>query len=350
MTDDIPADAELAVDGLPRITPTQSRVDAVLEYTDRDPDESLGHMPPRHGAATVEKLATNAVIAGCRPEYFPVILAAVEGMLHDEFGLRGILSTTHPCWPVIMVNGPIADELEINYGVNTMGQGFRANSTIGRAISLIAMNVGGAVPGQSDDATYGGPHKKGVCFAENEKRNPWEPLHVERGHDGDTSAVTVFSAESPHNINDHVARDAATLLTTCAHTMAVLGTNVLYYEEGEPHLNLSPEHAELIADDGWSKMDVKRFIYDHARVPKYLFEGHGMAWEHDSVAKHHQVTSPHEGVGLAAKPEDVIVTVSGGQGRQSFFLPIGGDPASQTVPITRSDGTPISSVEAFRDD
>lgn len=125
------------------------------------------------------KRATNAVIAGCRPEYYPVILATDEGMLQDEFGLRGILSTTHPCRPVIMVYSPIADELEINYGVNTMGQGFRANSTIGRAISLIAMNVGGAVPGQSDDATHGGPHKKEVCFAENEKRNPWEPLNVD---------------------------------------------------------------------------------------------------------------------------------------------------------------------------
>lgn len=340
-------DYDIAVDGLPGVTPTRTRVDEFLEYTDRNADESLGQVPPLHGEATVEKLATNAVIAGCRPEYFPVILTAVEAMLIDEFNLRGILSTTHPCWPLLMINGPLADELEINYGLNALGQGFQANMTIGRAITLICMNLGGAIPGQSDDATHGGPHKKGLCFAENEAANPWQPFHVERGFDADTTTVSVFSAEAPHNINDHVARDGATLLTTACHSMAILGTNVLYYEKGEPHLNLGPEHAALLAEEGWSKQEVKQFIYDHARVPKYLFDGHGMDWEYAQLSRQFEVTNPHELIGLAASPEDINITVSGGQGRHSLFHPVAADSVAQTVAVTHSDGTPVSSVSEF---
>lgn len=341
-------------DGLPVVQPTRERVDESLAYTDYAPDTVLGTVPPMYGEATVEKVATNAVLAGCRPEYLPVVLSAVEAMVHDDFNLYGILSTTHPCWPVIMVNGPIARELEINHGRNTLGQGIRSNATIGRAITLICMNIGGAVPGQSDDATHGGPHKFGLCFAENEAANPWEPLHVERGYDADTSTVTVFGAEGPHNINDHVARDPANLLTTCADTMATLGTNLMYLNErGEPHLNLSPEHAEIVDEGGWTKQDVKRFIYDQARVPKRLFENRGMDFPYEGEntpwATHFNVADPEARVGICSSPDDVIVTVAGGPGRQSFFLPTFGDTTAIMTAITTADGNPIESVEDFSD-
>lgn len=341
-------------DGLPVVQPTRSRVDEMLQYTDREPDHVVGEIPPLYGQATVEKIATNAVLAGCDPEYFPVVLAATQGIVREEFNLYAILSTTHPCWPLVMVNGPLVEELEINYGRNAMGQGFRANATIGRAITMLCMNLGGAVPGQSDDATLGGPHKFGMCWAENEEETPWEPYHVEQGYESDTTTVTVFGAEPPHNINDHVARDAPTVLTTAADTMATLGNNDLYFnEDAYPHLNLGPEHAQLIADDGWSKDDVKRFIYDQARVPKHLFEGHGMDFDYGSDPSdrpwptHFNVTSPHQRVGLCPSPENVVVTVAGGPGRHSVVLPTLGDTARQTVPVTFEDGTPVSTTDEF---
>ena len=341
-------------DGLPVVQPTRSRVDTTLEYADRTPDEVIAEVPPLYGQATVEKIATNTVLAGCEPEYLPVVIAAVEAMTKDEFNLYGILSTTHPVWPVVMVNGPLAEELEVNYGVNAMGQGFKANATIGRAVTMVCMNIGGAVPGQSDDATIGGPQKFGLCWAENESQNPWDPLHVECGFDPNTSTVTIFGAEAPHNVNDHVSRDAASVLTTIADTMATVGNNDLYFnEDAHPHLNLGPEHAEVIAEDGWSKQDVKRYIYDQARVPKYLFEGHGMDFNYgDDVGDkpwptHFNVDTPHQMIGMCPSPENVIVTVSGGPGRHSTILPTFGDTAAQTVPITLEDGTPVSSVEEF---
>lgn len=344
-------------DGLPVVQPTRSRVDATLKYTDRDPQDEIAEIPPLYGKATVEKIATNTVLAGCEPEYLPVVIAAVQGMTREEFNLYGILSTTHPVWPVVMVNGPLADELQINYGVNAMGQGFKANSTIGRALTMVCMNIGGAIPGQSDDATLGGPHKFGMCWAENEQRNPWDPLHVERGYDADTSTVTVFGAEAPHNINDHVSRDAASVLTTVVDTMATIGNNEIYFnEDAHPHVNLGPEHADAIAEEGWTKQDVKRFIYDQARVPKYLFEGHGMDFDYgdDTSEKpwptHFNVDTPHQRIGMCPSPENVIITVAGGPGRQSTVLPTFGDTVAQTVPITLEDGTPVESVEAFTDE
>lgn len=343
-------------DGLPVVQPTRSRVDVALQYTDRDPDEIIAEVPPLYVQATVEKIATNAVLAGCEPEFLPVVIAAVEGMTREAFNLYGILSTTHPVGPVVMVNGPLVEELEINYGVNAMGQGFKANATIGRAVALVCMNIGGAIPGQSDDATLGGPHKFGLCWAANEEQNPWEPLHVERGYDAETSTITVFGAESPHNINDHVSRDAQSILTTVVDTMATVGNNEMYFnEDAHPHVNLGPEHATAIADDGWSKRDVKRFIYDQARVPKYLFQGHGMDFDYgDDIDEkpwptHFNVDTPHQLVGMCPSPENVIVTVAGGPGRQSTVLPTFGDTVAQTVPISLGDGTPVSSVEEFRD-
>jgi hypothetical protein len=347
--------SDTAIDGLPGVSPTRERVDEFLEYTDLAPDHSLGAIPPKFGEATVEKLAINAVIAGCQPRYFPLILAAVEGMLHDEEALHNILTTTFPGWPVVMINGPVVEELEVNYGRNALGPGFQSNATIGRAITLICMNVGGAVPGDTDEATYGGPHKYGLCWAENEKRNPWTPLHVERGFDESTSTVTVFGAEvGPRQINDHISTDSASILSTCAKTMATVGTNMMYLSRlGEPHLSLCPEHADMLAADGWDKIDIKRYIYDQARVPKSEWEGRGLHRPDPgdvaaSWPKHFDVGHPDGRIGMCPTPEDVIVTVTGGEGRHSFFFPDFSQWQTETVPITLEDGTAVESVEEFR--
>ena len=168
-------------DGLPIVPPTHDDVREFLRFTDREPREVVAVLPPRQGEATVERIAINAVMAGCRPEYLPVILTAVEALTDPAFNLDSIQATTHPVTPLIIVNGPIAREIGINGGYNAFGQGFRANLTIGRALRLLLMNVGGGLPGTGDRATQGTPAKIAYCVAENEEANPWEPLHVEHG-------------------------------------------------------------------------------------------------------------------------------------------------------------------------
>jgi len=184
-------------DGLPIVPPTEAAVREFLRWTDRDPREVLSVLPPRQGEATVERIAANAVMAGCRPEYLPVVLAGIEALADPLFNLDAIQSTTHPVAPLLVVNGPIAREIGLNAGYNAFGQGFRANVTIGRAVRLVLMNVGGGLPGIGDRATQGSPAKIAHCVAENEAENPWEPLHVEAGLPADVSVATVFGCEGP---------------------------------------------------------------------------------------------------------------------------------------------------------
>ncbi|MER3419161.1 MAG: hypothetical protein C4290_00950 [Chloroflexota bacterium] len=182
-------------------------------------------LPPRQGEATVERIAINAVMAGCRPEYLPVVIAAVEAMADPDFNLDGVQATTHPVAPLVIVNGPAARELGINCGYNCYGQGTRANATIGRAIRLILMNIGGGLPGTGDRSTQGSPAKYSYCVAENEDANPWEPLHVERGYSRDTSTVTVIGCEGPHNIQEHYSNTGEGILLTITGAMGQAGSN-----------------------------------------------------------------------------------------------------------------------------
>ncbi|MGH7316417.1 MAG: hypothetical protein ACREJS_09180, partial [Candidatus Rokuibacteriota bacterium] len=185
-------------DGLPIVPPTGEDVREFLRFTDREPREVVAVLPPRQGEATVERIAINAVMAGCRPEYLPLIITAVETLADPAFNLDSIQATTHPVAPLIIVNGPIAKEVGINSGYNAFGQGFRANLTIGRAVRLLLMNVGGGLPGTGDRATQGSPAKIAYCVAENEEASPWEPLHVEHGFAGEMSTVTAIACEGPH--------------------------------------------------------------------------------------------------------------------------------------------------------
>jgi hypothetical protein len=196
-------------DGLPIVPPTPERVAAMLGA--RDPARSLGAMPPLWREATLEKLAVNAVMAGCRPEYFPLVEAAVEAMLDPTFNLYGVQATTHPVAPLVIAHGPYARAVGVHAGSGCFGPGFRANATIGRAIRLVLLNVGGAWPGRHDMATQGSPAKFSFCIGENEDASPWGPLVP-----GD--AVTVYGGEPPHNVNDHVSTTAAGILATVAHT------------------------------------------------------------------------------------------------------------------------------------
>ena len=332
-------------DGLPIIPPTAERVERILAWTDRDPQDELGPVPPKYGIATVEKLAINAVMAGCLPEYFPVIIAAVEAVLEDKFNLYGVQSTTHPCAPLLILNGPIARELGVNARYNAFGQGWRPNATIGRAIRLILLNVGGGVPGVLDRATQGQPSKYSYCIAENESENPWEPLHVERGFAVDASTVTVCGAEGPHNINDHVSTAAPGILTTIASTMAGMGSNNAY-AFGEPILALGPEHTAILGRDGISKGDIREFVFRHARVPRAQWEAGGMF----GMGIGEDGAFPGESaLPLIRKPEHLMIIVAGGPGRHSCWMPtFGAMTRSVTRAITRRDGTTAKSIQEFR--
>jgi hypothetical protein len=299
-------------DGLPIVPPTEDRVRAMLGGT--DPDRPLGVMPPLWRVATLQKLAANAVMAGCEPAAFPLIVAAVEAMLDPSFNLYGVQATTHSVAPLLIVHGPIAAELGVHSGSGCFGPGFRANATIGRAIRLILMNVGGAWPGRHDMATQGSPAKFSYCIAERAD-SPWGPLH-------DDNVVTVFGGEPPHNVNDHVSTAAAGILATVADTAVSLGSNVgWYFSQSQLLIVLGPEHARTIADDGLSRADVQRFVFENARLPLRTVKLGGMWGIHDWPRWMHAVTDDEALLPQVPSPEDVMVIVAGGPGKHSSVVP-----------------------------
>ncbi len=239
-------------DGLPVVPPTEARVMRMLEGTTRAADEVVAVVPPHLGDATVEQVAINAVMAGCKPEYFPVVLAAVEAACSDRFNMHGLLATTYFSGPIIVVNGPIAERIGMNSGGNVLGQGNRANLTIGRALQLVVRNLGGGRPGEIDMACLGSPGKLGMCFAEREHDSPFESLATERGLDPGTNAVTLFAGHGPTAIADQLSRNPESLARSMAASL-----------RGEMHTKLAmafdamlvvcPEHGRIFAEAGWDK-------------------------------------------------------------------------------------------------
>jgi hypothetical protein len=328
-------------DGLPIVPPTEAAVRAMLAFTDRDPREVLGVLPPRQGEATVERVAINAVMAGCRPEYLPVLVAAVEALADPAFNLDSVQATTHPVAPLVVVNGPIAREIGLNAGYNAFGQGFRANVTIGRAVRLVLMNVGGGLPGSGDRSTQGSPAKLAYCVAENEAESPWEPLHVEHGHPRDASLVSVYGCEGPHNIQDHYSHTARGVLLTIAGAMGQAGSNNLL-GRGWPVLAFGPEHAATVAREGYDKRRVKAFLFEHARFPLGRL---GDEYRRYQVERQHVPDTPDAMVPIVRAPDDLTIVVVGGAGKHSSWQPTFGDgtrPSRRL--IARRDGTPLRRV------
>ncbi|HEY6908873.1 MAG TPA: thioredoxin family protein [Myxococcales bacterium] len=253
-------------DGLPLVPPTEARVLRMLAGTSREPDEVVAVAPPDLVEVTVEKAAINAVMAGCKPEYFPVVLAALEAACTDEFNMHGLLATTMPVGPVVVVNGPIRRAIGMNSGVNVLGQGNRAGLTIGRALQLVIRNVGGGRPGEVDRATHGSPGKLSLCFAEDEERSPWEPLAVERGCARGASAVTLFAGEGTRCIVDQLSRTAESLAASFAvnlralhHPKLALGFDAM--------LVVGPEHARVFRKAGWSKARLIEELHARLQLP-----------------------------------------------------------------------------------
>jgi len=253
-------------DGLPLVLPTEERVLRMLDGTGRDPQEVLGLVPPDLAPATVEKIAINAVMAGCKPEYLPVVLAAVEAVLEEKFAMHGVLATTMFVGPVVIVNGAVRRRIGMNAKGNALGQGNRANAAIGRALQLVIRNIGGGRPQEVDRATLGNPGKYTYCFAEDEEGSSWEPLSVERGVKPGQSAVTVFAGFGLQGVVDQKSRDPESLSRSFAESLKAIH-NVKSAPACDALLVVCPEHHRTFKDAGWTKARLYEELYQLCEIP-----------------------------------------------------------------------------------
>jgi len=253
-------------DGLPLVPPTEERVLRMLDATSRDPQEVLGLVPPDLAAATVEKIAVNAVMAGCKPEYLPVVLAAVEAVLEEQFAMHGVLATTMFVGPVVVVNGPIRRRIGMNAKGNALGQGNRANAAIGRALQLVIRNIGGGRPQEVDRATLGNPGKYTYCFAEDEEGSSWEPLSVERGAKQGQSAVTVFAGFGLQGVVDQKSRDPESLARSFASSLKAIHS-VKLAPACDAMLVVCPEHHRTFRQAGWSRARLSEELHRLCEIP-----------------------------------------------------------------------------------
>jgi hypothetical protein len=311
-------------DGLPVIPPTEELVRGMLWKTRHAPGEVLGVMEPLKGKVTVEKVAANAVMAGCYPEYFPVVLAAVKAVLQKQFHVGSTACTTGGAAPVVIVSGPIAKKLDITSGTCCLGgTGFRANATIGRALRLTMRNIGGAKPGGEEKSTHGWPGKATFCFAENDERSPWQPLRVEMGYPKEASIVKVTAMRGLYPICEGTQTTGTGTLETIAASMRAMGSPI--YNQGARNevpvvVVIGPEHAAEIAGDGYSKADVKGYLFEHARLSIRELAGRMYAGT-DPWPDWIDPNDPATLVPMVANPDGFIIVVAGGDGRHSAWLP-----------------------------
>ena len=325
-------------DGLPVVPATEELVRNMLGAYGEDPSRSLGLIQPRNAQVTLEKAAINAVMAGCRPEYFPVVVAAVQAILKEEFNLAGCQATTGGAAPVLIVNGPIAKRLGINGDTGCFGPGYRANAAIGRALRLVVRNVAGLIPGDMDKATLALPGRYTFCFAENEERSPWEPRHVELGLDPSSSIVTVTAVRGVYVVMENTVPTGVQVLRTLVDSVKAVGF-ANYYQIGtgaQMTLVLCPEHAADISAAGLSKADIRQYVFQNARMPLHQLKdishyGNRIwpAWVDE--------TNPETLVPITRAAEDILVVVAGGDGRHSAWLAGWGVTRVVTQEITTSD-------------
>lgn len=318
-------------DGLPLIPPTPERVDRALSALPPglDPDEVLAALPPRGGLVTRRTLAVNAVMAGCPVGTLPVLTTAIRALTRPEVNLRGVNATTHPVAPLLIVHGDTVLEQGFNAGLGAFGPGCRANASVGRALRLVLMNVAGARPGAGDASTQGQPSKYTYCVAENEAESPWPAYPASCGIDA-PSAVTVHCGENPHNVQDHEVRSAELTLEMVASTMATLGSNNAPVSSAEWFVFFGPEHAQGIADAGYSREDVQQFLFERARLPMHRFR---RTFEITQYADWEEALGDDEEKPLARDPDRFRILVTGGAGKHSCVVPSWGMTASATLPL-----------------
>lgn len=315
-------------DGLPLVPPTEERVLAMLEGTSRDPDDLVAVVPPDLVPCNVEKVAINAVLAGCKPEYLPVVLAAVEAACTDAFNIHGLLATTMSVGPVIIVNGPIRKRLDMNAGINAFGQGNRANATIGRALQLVIRNVGGGRPGEIDRATFGNPGKLGFCFAEDEEGSPWTPLAQDFGAEPGQDALVLFPGEGPRTLTDQLSRDPESLARTFAVNLRAMYHPKLAGGAMEAVLAIGPEHSRVFRAAGWTKTDLVEQLCSLLLLPgdEIVRGAGGIAEGLPEFVRGKSIPK--------FRPDGIrIVHVGGGAGLFSAIIPgwLSGESGSQTT-------------------
>jgi hypothetical protein len=324
-------------DGLPVVPPAPAAVDATVEAMGGEPEHLECRVPPRWGGLTRRVLAINMVMAGCKPEYAPVVRAAMLALCEPAFNLNGVQATTHMACPLVVVNGPIATRIGMNGGCNAFGSGNRANATIGRAIRLVLLNVGGGWPGELDKSTLGHPGKYSYAVAENEA-SPFAPYHVEKGFAADDSSVFVLAAEAPHSVTNHVANDPQGILDSICSAMSTYAHNNAV-SSGHCAVVLGPEHAATIAKAGWKRLDIRSYLwmYSGNAFRQLAFEHrYGKVYNRNLPVWYRR--DPDSRIPIVPGPDHIHLFVIGGEaGRFSAFIPGWGHMSS---PVLRQiDGT-----------
>lgn len=319
-------------DGLPIVPPVHEKVEKLVAFARQAPDVVAGIVAPRMGIATVEKIAINAVMAGCEPRYFPIVLASVRAVCSPEFNLLPLQATTNPVTPMIIVNGPVVNQLQLNAGYNVLGQGWRSNASIGRALRFVLNNIGGALPGKVDKACHGQPGKYSLCIAENEGASPWEPFHVERGFSAEDSTVSVIGVTGTQDIIHYARTSAQKVLDTIIRSIPREGYKNLY-SGGEPLLIFGPEQASILGAGALCKKEVKRIIFEGTKVPVTLF--HPETVDFIKRRRPQLFSGGHETkeIPIADREEDIQIVVAGGAGNHTVFMPTWGDTRCVTLRI-----------------
>jgi hypothetical protein len=317
-------------DGLPVVIPTAEKVAAMVAASGQNAADWIGPIPPCWRQATIEKIAINAVLAGCRPEYFPVVLAAIDALLDNDCQLYGIQTATNTTSPLLIVNGPIANEIDINARGNAFGQGSRANATIGRAVQLVFRNIGGDIAGETDMATHGHAGKFTACIAEAEDDSPWAPFHVDAGFCANDSTVTVIGASAPQNIFTYGCETGQDVLDQFIGATLGLGHNNIIFPTG-PLFIVSPEHAATMAHDGIGKKEIQNAVFERARIPLARFAKRSVEGLRHRRARWFAEAGDPNHIGIADRAEDISIIVAGGAGIHSLFVPT----AFSYRPVTR---------------
>jgi hypothetical protein len=323
-------------DGLPVVPPAIERVEAMLAYEGRPPEAVIATHPATGLQLSVHAAAVNAVMAGCLPEYFPVVVAAFEAMDKPDFNFHGSTASTGGSAPLLIVSGPVADDIGMNADVNLFGPGNRANATIGRAVRLVLMNTCGAIPGLFDRSCLGHPGKYTYCIAENAKDSPWLPLHAERGFAPEDSAVTVLACEGPRQVRNGLSPTPEGVLTTIADVMSSLGTSLTTSgsvansasgtRQGEMVIVIAAEHMQTISRHGWSKRDIRAYLSAHARrTVADLKRGGGLPGEVEPGDEQQYIA-------VLERADDLMIVAAGGnEGAISAVIPSWGPKVSSTA-------------------
>ncbi len=322
-------------DGLPVVPPTRGTIERIIGYLGRDPQDVVGVIAPGNGIATIEKIAINCVMAGCKPQYVPIVIAAIEAMLEERFNLNGVQTTTHGCAPLVMVSGPAVKTLGFNTREGAFAHGCRARATIGRAVRLILWNIGGGYPSDPCKTTHGHPGYYSFCIAEDQESNPWPPMHVASGFSADDTVVTVTATEAPHSIGTGAgSRPATDVMYVIADAIANLASAAV--SGGDMVLVLGPMAARNLAAAGLTIPEVKQEIMRLATRPvrevkrrESIAESHPMHWTRVADKNNDNARVP-----FMRSPDNLVVLVSGGWGSAAGFCslcPGWGAPGGFTV-------------------